>query len=129
MAAGLALAGIGIGLTIAPIGTSVINAVREHERGMASSLVIILRLIGMSISMSSMTAYGLRRTTILSRELIGPEDALDLEKTARVALDVVARITGEMALIALAVAAAAAAIAILMRSGDLPAPADANVYD
>ena len=58
MAAGLALAGIGIGLTIAPIGTAVINAVREHERGMASSLVIILRLIGMSVSMSSMTAYG-----------------------------------------------------------------------
>ncbi len=55
----------GIGLTIAPIGTAVVNAVGDQERGMASSLVIILRLIGMSISMSSMTAYGLRRTTIL----------------------------------------------------------------
>ena len=42
---------------------------------MASSLVIILRLIGMSISMSSMTAYGLRRTTILSRVMLNPEDA------------------------------------------------------
>jgi len=107
MAAGLALAGIGIGLTIAPIGTAVVNGVREQERGMAASLVIILRLIGMSISMSSMTAYGLRRTTVLSRELISPEDALDLEKTARVALDVVAKITGEMALISLAVAGVA----------------------
>src|SRR5215468_1399082 len=52
MAAGLALAGIGIGLTIAPIGTAVINGVREEDRGMASSLVIILRLIGMSVGMS-----------------------------------------------------------------------------
>src|SRR5262249_14256457 len=69
MATGLALAGIGIGLTIAPIGTAVINGVRDHERGMASSLVIILRLIGMSISMSSMTAYGLRRTTLLARQM------------------------------------------------------------
>ena len=83
MAGGLALAGIGLGLTIAPILTAVVNAVGDQERGVASSLVIILRLIGMSISMSSMTAYGLRRTTALSREMIGPEDALDLEKTAQ----------------------------------------------
>ena len=47
---------------------------------MASSLVIIVRLIGMSVSMSSMTAYGLRRTTVLGREMLSPEDALDLRK-------------------------------------------------
>ena len=121
MASGLALAGIGIGLTIAPIGTAVVNGVGEQERGMAASLVIILRLIGMSISMSSMTAYGLRRTTVLSRELISPEDALDLEKTARVALDVVAKITGEMALISLAIATAGVVVALLLRSGDIAA--------
>ena len=57
--------------------------------------------------MSSMTAYGLRRTTILSREMLSPDDALDLEKTARVALDVVTKITSEIALISLAVAAIA----------------------
>jgi MFS family permease len=118
MAAGLALAGIGIGLTIAPIGTAVINGVGEQDRGMASSLVIILRLIGMSVSMSSMTAFGLRRTTILSRELISPDDALDLEKTARVALEVVTKITGEIALIALAVTVAALGVALLLRRGD-----------
>jgi MFS family permease len=118
MAGGLALAGIGIGLTIAPIGTAVINAVRDHERGMASSLVIIVRLIGMSVGMSSMTAYALRRTPILSQQRLGPEDALDFEKTARVALDVVTTITSEIALIALAVAAAALAVALMLRRGD-----------
>jgi len=121
MAVGLALAGIGIGLTIAPIGTAVINGVREQERGMASSLVIILRLIGMSVSMSSMTAYGLRRTTMLGREMLSPDDAFDLEKTARVALDAVTQITGEMALISLAVAAAAMGVAFLLRKGDVDA--------
>jgi MFS family permease len=120
MAIGLALAGIGVGLTIAPIGTAVINGVRDHERGMASSLVIILRLIGMSVSMSSMTAYGLRRTTVLGRQMLRPEDALDLEKTARVALEAVTRITDEIALIAVIVAAAAAGIAFLLRKDDLP---------
>ena len=86
---------------------------------MASSLVIILRLIGMSVSMSSMTAYGLRRTTVLSREMLGPDDALDLEKTARVALDVVTKITSEIALISLAVAAMALGVALLLQRGDL----------
>jgi hypothetical protein len=118
MAAGLGLAGIGLGLTIAPILTAVVNGVGEQERGMASALVIILRLIGMSISMSSMTAYGLRRTTALSREMIPPEDALDLEKTARVALEVVTRITAEIALIAAAVAVVALGTAALLRRGD-----------
>jgi MFS family permease len=127
MAAGLALAGIGIGLTIAPIGTAVINGVREQERGMASSLVIILRLIGMSVSMSSMTAYGLQRTTTLGREMLSPDDALDLEKTARVALDAVTQITGEMALISLAVAAAAMGVAFLLRRGDQSPGAGATV--
>src|SRR5471032_1192230 len=119
MAAGLALAGIGIGLTIAPIGAAVINGVGEQERGMASSLVIILRLIGMSVSMSSMMAYGLRRTTVLGREMLGPDDALDLEKTARVALDVVMKITSEIALISLAVAVAALGVALLLRRNDV----------
>jgi hypothetical protein len=87
---------------------------------MASSLVIILRLIGMSVSMSSMTAYGLRRTTVLGREMLGPEDALDLEKTARVALEAVTKITGEIALIALAVSVTALGVAFLLRRDDLP---------
>jgi len=122
MAAGLALAGIGIGLTIAPIGTAVVNGVREQERGMAASLVIIVRLIGMSVSMSSVTAYGLRRTTVLGREMLRPEDALDLERTARVALDAVTKVTDEIALIALAVAAGAVGIAFLLQRGDVRAP-------
>ena len=123
MAAGLLLAGVGIGLTMAPVSTAVINGVREGDRGMASSLVIILRLIGMSIGMSSMTSYALRRTPVISQQMLRPEDALDLEKTARVALEVVTRITSEIALIALAVAVVAAAVALLLRRGDRVADA------
>ena len=46
--------------------------------------------------------------------------ALDLEKTARLALEVVTRITGEMALISLAVAATALGVALLLRREDAP---------
>jgi hypothetical protein len=96
--------------------------VREDDRGVASSLVIVLRLMGMSIGMSSMTSYALRRTPVLSRQLLRPEDALDLERTARVALDVVTAITGEIALIALGVTVVAAAVASLLRHGDVYHP-------
>jgi hypothetical protein len=51
--------------------------------------------------------------------MLGADDALDLEKTARVALDVVTKITGEIALISLAVAAMALGVALLLRRGDI----------
>src|SRR3954469_9172622 len=103
---------------LAPIGAAVINGVGEQDRGMASSLVIILRLIGMSVSLSSMMAYGLRRAAVLGREMLGADDALDLEKTARVALEVVTKITSEIALIALAVTVMALGVALLLRRND-----------
>lgn len=126
MAIGLASAGIGLGLTIAPIGTAVINGVDEFERGMASALVIILRLIGMSVSVSTMTAYGLRRTTILSNQLITADIADDMSKTAEIGLNVVTRITGEMALIALVVAGVGLLAAFLLKRGDIVRPAEAT---
>lgn len=61
MAWQLVILGIGFGLVIAPIGTAVINAVPENQYGIASSLVIVLRLIGMSVGLSALTAWGLTR--------------------------------------------------------------------
>ena len=46
----LALAGIGLGLAATPVATAVINAVQATERGMAAALVLIMRLIGMTVS-------------------------------------------------------------------------------
>ncbi|MHB8624878.1 MAG: MFS transporter [Aggregatilineales bacterium] len=65
MAAQMAIAGIGLGLTIAPIGTAVINDAPDDERGVTAALVIILRLLGMTIAVSSMTAYSLARVGTL----------------------------------------------------------------
>ncbi len=69
MAVHLVVLGIGFGLVIAPIGTAVINAAPEDQRGIASSLVIVLRLMGMSVGLSGLTAWGLYRFEIL-RKLI-----------------------------------------------------------
>lgn len=66
MAWQLALAGAGFGLVTAPVGTVVINAVVTEVRGIAAGLMLILRLMGMSVGLSSLTAWGLYRFEILS---------------------------------------------------------------
>jgi MFS family permease len=121
MIAGLALAGIGLGLTIAPIGTAVINGVGDSERGIAAATVIILRLIGMSLSVSLLTTYGLRRTTEISTELLQGASFTDFAAVAKASVEAVTRVTTEMAWIALAVAAAGLIPALLLRK-DNPQP-------
>lgn len=66
MAFHLTIAGLGFGLVIAPVGAAVINAVQPHLRGVASGVVLIFRLMGMSVGLSSLTAWGLYRFDILS---------------------------------------------------------------
>ena len=124
LAAGLLGAGVGLGLTIAPIGAAVVNGAGESERGMASAVVIILRLIGMSLSVSTLTAYGLRRSTEISRELLEGVPLTDFARIADAAVLAVTRVTTEMALIALAVGAAALLPALLLRRRNSPGNAD-----
>jgi MFS family permease len=119
MASGLALGGIGLGLTIAPIGTAVINGASEAERGIAAAAVIILRLIGMSLSVSLLTTYGLRRTTEISAQLLQGVSLADLGRIVEVTLQTITRVTTEMAGIAFLVAAAGLIPALLLRR-DLP---------
>jgi hypothetical protein len=59
----LAICGTGFGLIFSPIGTAVVNAVPKMHTGIASALVVILRLVGMSLGLSSLTAWGLHRLT------------------------------------------------------------------
>ena len=66
MALHLALGGFGFGLVTSPVGTATIDAVAPHQRGVASGLVLILRLMGMSVGLSALTAWGLRRFEVLS---------------------------------------------------------------
>jgi MFS family permease len=67
MASHLAMAGAGFGLVIAPTATAVVDAVVAEQRGIASALVIVLRLLGMTIGLSALTAWGLHRFNVLGR--------------------------------------------------------------
>ena len=66
----LALTGTGIGLTIAPIATAVINAAPASFRGIASALVLAFRLVGMTVGVSSITTFDLHRVETLTVQLI-----------------------------------------------------------
>ena len=69
MTPGLLVAGLGFGLVIAPIATAVINSAPSEERGVASALVIILRLVGMSLGGSIALSWGTQRVQALTAEL------------------------------------------------------------
>ncbi|GAC1652022.1 MAG: MFS transporter [Ktedonobacteraceae bacterium] len=66
------IAGFGFGLVIAPIGTTAINAANEHQMGMASSLVTVLRMVGMILGIAALTSWGLGRFRALAPLFTAP---------------------------------------------------------
>ena len=72
MAWQLALLGLGFGLVIAPTSAAVVDGAPADRRGTAASLVIVLRLMGLSVGLSGLTAWGLFRFNQLRREVVLP---------------------------------------------------------
>jgi MFS family permease len=120
MIAGLLLAGVGLGVTIAPIGAAVINAVPDSERGIASALVIILRLIGMTVSVSGMTTFGVRREAALLKSALAGVPLTEAQKIGEVTQRVTTQVTSEMAWIAAGVCVLALIAALWLRSAASP---------
>ena len=69
MALQLALLGAGFGLVMAPTTAAVVDAAPPDRRGTAASLVMVLRLIGLSVGLSGLTAWGLHRFNQLRTEI------------------------------------------------------------
>jgi MFS family permease len=69
MALQLAVLGAGFGLVLAPTTAAVVDAAPADRRGTAASLVMVLRLIGLSVGLSGLTAWGLHRFNQLRREI------------------------------------------------------------
>ena len=59
----LVLAGAGLGLVIAPLGTAALNAAPTSQRALASSLVTVSRTIGMTAGLALLASQGLARFT------------------------------------------------------------------
>lgn len=64
----MAITGVGLGLTISPIGAAVINAAQDSERGAASAMVLALRLVGMTLALASLSDWAINRVNRLVGE-------------------------------------------------------------
>ncbi len=125
MALNMMLAGIGLGLTVAPIGTAMINAVRADERGIAAAIVLVMRLIGMTLGTSIMTGYGLRRSTFLTERMVSAlSNPTDIAALTEVARQVATQVINEMMIIAAAVCLLAVIPALFLRPREAVPPPD-----
>ena len=104
----LAILGAGFGLVIAPTSAAVVDAAPPDRRGTAASVVMVLRLIGLSVGLSALTAWGLHRFNQLRDDLVLP--ALGSPGYA----DALSSAQAELTTSALAETFLAAAVVVLM---------------
>jgi MFS family permease len=106
--------GIGLGLTMSPVATALINEVREGERGVSAALVLILRLVGMTLAISGMTSYALYRVEQRISAL-GSFDDISARQDAYI--DVTVAQVNELFLIGAGVSLLALLVALRLQGG------------
>ena len=65
----LGICGFGFGLVIAPLATAVMDSVEQEQRGIASSLIVMMRMIGMIIGLSAITSWGMGRFHLMTASM------------------------------------------------------------
>jgi MFS family permease len=80
--AGIALAacGLGFGIVIAPLAAAVLDMTQAENHGLASSLVVLARTMGMLVALSGLTAFGLYRF----HQILGTPQVTDATISARI---------------------------------------------
>jgi MFS family permease len=129
MAWQLALLGAGFGLIIAPTSAAVVDAAEPDRRGTAASLVIVFRLMGLSVGLSGLTAWGLYRFNQLRRTIELPplDDPGYGDAAVRATAELTTSALAETFLAAGLVVIAAFGVALFMRRPSTPSPENPEV--
>jgi MFS family permease len=114
MAWQLMILGLGLGLVMAPVGTAVINAAPDAQRGIAASLVIVLRLMGMSVGLAGLTAWGLHRFQYLRRLITLPDLPLADPQYQQALTDGLTRVTADVLAETFLISAGVALVAVVV---------------
>ncbi|MBB5779907.1 MFS transporter [Nonomuraea jabiensis] len=129
----LVVAGLGLGLVIAPVSSAVLRVTSAAQHGVASAAVVVARMMGMLIGIAAVSAWGFYRFQSLTAHLDTPlpfgVDAVTYQRqlaeyTAKVQAALHTEYT-EMFLVTAFICLLGAAVALLMpraRRGELPAP-------
>jgi MFS family permease len=70
----LVLAGLGVGLALAPVNAALLAATAEHVHGVTSALLVVSRTVGKLVGISALTTIGLRRYYAEQGDLPEPMD-------------------------------------------------------
>jgi len=72
LTAHLLVAGFGFGLVIAPITVRAIGAAGDDYQGTAASLVVVSRMLGMTLGLAALSAWGVQHFQVLTAGLEFP---------------------------------------------------------
>ena len=70
----LVLAGVGVGLAMAPVNASLLSATAPDVHGVSTALLVVARTVGKLVGISALTTIGLRRFYAEQSDLPAPMD-------------------------------------------------------